>query len=204
MTFSARILAKMTLIALISAAFLMAPTAPAKALSRIKDLAEIEGIRDNLLIGYGLVVGLNGTGDSLRNSPFTRQSLESMLERMGTNVRGTDFQTKNVAAVMVTANLPPFANQGSRLDVTISALGDSKSLRGGTLLVTSLVGADSEIYAVAQGGIVVGGFSAQGDGGSVSKGVTTSGRIANGAIIERELIFDLAGLKKTETVLAQS
>lgn len=174
----------------------LAPITPAFALSRIKDLADIEGIRDNMLVGYGLVVGLNGTGDGLRNSPFTRQSLESMLERMGVNTRGTNLNTKNVAAVMVTGNLPPFGIQGARMDVIISALGDATNLRGGMLLVTPLVGADGEVYAVAQGPVAVGGFSAGGDGASVTKGVTTSGRIANGAIIERELKFDLASLRQ--------
>jgi flagellar P-ring protein FlgI len=123
----------------------------ANASSRIKDLADIEGIRDNQLIGYGLVVGLNGTGDSLNNSPFTRQSLQAMLERLGVNIRGQQLRTGNVAAVMVTGNLPAFATQGTRLDVVVSALGDSKSLQGGTLLVTPLLGADGEVYAVAQG-----------------------------------------------------
>ncbi len=167
----------------------------ASAFSRIKDLADVEGIRDNILIGYGLVVGLDGTGDSLNNSPFTRQSLEAMLERLGVNTRGTNLNTKNVAAVMVTGNLPPFGSQGSRMDITVSALGDSDSLLGGTLLATPLVGADGEIYAVAQGPVAVGGFSAEGDAASISKGVATSGRIANGAIIEREVEFTLAGLE---------
>ncbi len=168
---------------------------PAAALSRIKDLADVEGIRENHLVGYGLVVGLDGTGDSLRNSPFTKQSLEAMLERLGVNTRGTNVKTENVAAVMVTANLPPFATQGSRIDVIISALGDAESLRGGMLLVTPLIGADGETYAVAQGPVAVSGFSASGQGASVSKGVATSGRIANGAIIEREVHFDLASRK---------
>lgn len=171
------------------------PSSTANALSRIKDLADVEGVRDNMLVGYGLVVGLDGTGDSLRNAPFTKQSLESMLERMGVNTRGTNLNTNNVAAVMVTANLPPFATQGSRMDVIISSLGDADSLRGGMLLVTPLIGADSEIYAVAQGPIAIGGFSASGQGSSVTKGVTTSGRIANGAIIEREIGFELASME---------
>ncbi len=171
------------------------PSSTANALSRIKDLADVEGVRDNMLVGYGLVVGLDGTGDSLRNAPFTKQSLESMLERMGVNTRGTNLNTNNVAAVMVTANLPPFATQGSRMDVIISSLGDAASLRGGMLLVTPLIGADSEIYAVAQGPIAIGGFSASGQGSSVTKGVTTSGRIANGAIIEREIGFELASME---------
>jgi len=159
----------------------------ADAASRIKDLVNIEGIRENQLVGYGLVVGLNGTGDKLNNSPFTRQSLESMLERLGVNTRDTNLRTKNVAAVMVTANLPPFSTQGTRIDVTVSALGDSKSLQGGTLLVTPLKGANGEVYAVGQGSVAIAGFKAQGDAASITRGVPTVGRISNGAIIEREI-----------------
>lgn len=166
--------------------------APAEARSRIKDLTDIEGVRDNQLIGYGLIVGLDGTGDSLRNAPFTKQSLQSMLERLGVNTRGQTLNPDTVAAVMVTANLHPFATQGVRIDVSVSALGDAKSLRGGTLLVTPLFGADGETYAVAQGPIAVGGYTAEGDGGSVTKGVPTNGRIANGAIVEREIKFDMS------------
>lgn len=161
---------------------------------RIKDIADVEGVRDNMLIGYGLVVGLKGTGDSLTNSPFTEQSLKGMLERMGVNTRDANLKTKNVAAVMVTATLPPFAGQGTRIDVTVSAMGDAKDLMGGTLLVTPLMGADGEVYAVSQGQLTVGGFSAQGQAQSVSKGVPTSARIANGAIVEREVTFDLAAM----------
>ncbi len=167
-------------------------TAPTLAASRIKDIATFEGVRDNLLVGYGLVVGLNGTGDSLSNSPFTRQSLESMLERLGVNIRNSKLNSKNVAAVIVSANLPPFSRQGSRIDVTVSTLGDSKSLLGGTLLVTPLIGADGQVYAVAQGSTVVGGFAAGGDGASIVKGVPTAGRIPSGGIIEREIGFDLS------------
>lgn len=164
------------------------------AQSRIKDLVAIEGVRDNQLIGYGIVVGLAGTGDGLRNSPFTRQSIEAMLERMGVNTRDQNLQTKNVAAVMVTASLPAFSTQGSRIDISVSAFGDAKSLEGGTLLVTPLMGADGQVYAVAQGQLTVGGFTATGSSGSsVSRGVATNGRISNGALIERELRFDLAG-----------
>ena len=137
-------------------AALLPLSAPASASSaRIKDVVDVEGVRDNMLIGYGLVVGLNGTGDSLNNSPFTEQSLVGMLERMGVNTRGTNLRTKNVAAVMVTATLPPYSAQGTRIDATVSAMGDSKSLLGGTLLVTPLLGADGEVYAVAQGPIAV-------------------------------------------------
>jgi len=170
------------------------PVSSAHASSRLKDIVDFEGVRDNMLIGYGLVVGLNGTGDSLTNSPFTEASLVGMLERLGVNTRGSGMKTKNVAAVMVTATLPPFSSQGSRLDVVVSTLGDAKNLTGGTLLVTPLVGADSEVYAVAQGALTVGGFSAQGEGASVTKGVPTSGRIANGAIVEREIAFRFADL----------
>ncbi|MEP3245309.1 MAG: flagellar basal body P-ring protein FlgI [Sneathiella sp.] len=162
--------------------------------SRVKDIAEFEGIRENILVGYGLVVGLNGTGDSLTNSPFTQQSLEAMLERLGVNTRGANTKTDNVAAVVVTATLPPFSRQGTSIDVAISSIGDADSLLGGTLVVTPLMAADGEVYAVAQGSITVAGFSAQGDAGSITKGVPTAGRIANGAIIERELGFDMASL----------
>ena len=170
-------------------------TEPALAASRIKDIATFEGVRDNLLVGYGLVVGLNGTGDSLSNSPFTRQSLESMLERLGVNIRNSSLNSKNVAAVIVSANLPPFSRQGSRIDVTVSTLGDSKSLLGGTLLVTPLIGADGQVYAVAQGSTVVGGFAASGEGASIVKGVPTAGRIPSGGIIEREIGFDLSNAR---------
>jgi flagellar P-ring protein precursor FlgI len=174
---------------------------PAAASSRIKDITDFEGVRDNPLVGYGLVVGLNGTGDSLRNSAFTAESLQAMLERLGVSTRGQDLKTKNVAAVMVTATLPPFARQGSRLDVTVSALGDSKSLEGGTLLVTPLYGADGEIYAVSQGQLTIGGFVAEGVAESVTRGVPTSARIASGGIIEREVAFELDQLERVQIAL---
>ncbi len=178
---------------LLLACTLMAFQAQA-ATTRIKDIVDFEGVRDNQLIGYGLVVGLNGTGDSLNNAPFTRQSLIGMLERMGVNVRGENLNTGNSAAVIVTATLPPFTNQGSKIDVTVSTLGDAKSLQGGTLLVTPLMGADGEVYAVSQGTIAIGGFTAKGDGQQVSQGTTTGGRIAGGAIVEKELNFKLEDL----------
>ena len=175
---------------------------PAAALSRIKDIVSFEGVRENQLIGYGLVVGLNGTGDSLRNAPFTRQSLESMLERMGVQTRGVTVDTKNVAAVMVTAKLPAFAAAGSQIDASVSAMGDAKSLLGGTLLVTPLLGADGEAYAVAQGTVQTGSVSAQGaSGSSITRGVPTSGRIAEGAVVERELGFQLANLGQMRLTL---
>jgi len=171
-------------------ATVQAEAAP-KGLTRIKDIVEFEGVRDNMLIGYGLVVGLNGTGDSLNNSPFTEQSIIGMLDRLGINVRDDKLNTKNIAAVMVTATLPPFTNQGARIDVSISAMGDSKSLQGGTLLVTPLMGADGQVYAISQGPVSINGFSASGDAASVTQNIPTAGRIAAGAIIERELPFDL-------------
>ena len=161
------------------------------AAARIKDIVDFEGVRENQLVGYGLVVGLNGTGDSLNNSPFTRQSLQSMLERLGVNTAGENVRTANVAAVMVTANLPPFATQGSRMDVSVSALGDSDSLQGGTLLVTPLLGADGEVYAIAQGPVSINGFKAEGDAATIISGVPTTGRISSGALIEREIDFHL-------------
>lgn len=177
-----------------AAVALNAPFAlPAAAEPRIKDIADFEGVRENQLVGYGLVVGLAGTGDSLRNSPFTRESLAAMLERLGVSSTNGNLNTRNVAAVMVTANLPPFAAQGSRIDVTVSALGDARSLAGGQLLVTPLMGADQQVYAVAQGPLAIGGFSAQGaSGSSVTRGVPTAGRIASGGLVERELGFDIA------------
>lgn len=163
----------------------------ASSSTRIKDIVEFEGVRDNLLIGYGLVVGLNGTGDSLNNSPFTEQSLIGMLDRLGVNVRDEGLNTKNIAAVMVTGTLAPFTNQGARMDVTVASLGDSKSLQGGTLLVTPLMGADGQVYAIAQGPVSVSGFSAKGDAGSVTQNIPTTGRMSAGAIVEREIPFSL-------------
>ena len=175
--------------------------AAARGLTRIKDIVEFEGVRDNMLIGYGLVVGLNGTGDSLNNSPFTEQSIIGMLDRLGVNVRDNKLNTKNIAAVMVTATLPPFTNQGARIDISISAMGDAKSLQGGTLLVTPLLGADGQVYAVAQGPVSINGFSASGDAASVTQNIPTAGRIAAGAIIERELPFDMQTQNKTRLAL---
>jgi len=180
---------------------LLGAAVPALASSRIKDIADFEGVRDNMLVGYGLVVGLNGTGDSLNRSIFTRESLIGMLERLGVNARDSNLRTANVAAVMVTATLPPFARQGARIDVAVSALGDAKSLQGGMLLVTPMLGADGEVYAVAQGSVASGGFSAKGQGGSVTKGVPTSGRVSAGAIVEREVGFELTKLPTINLML---
>lgn len=171
------------------------------ASSRIKDIADFEGIRENQLVGYGLVVGLNGTGDNIKSIDFTKESMLSMLDRIGINARDGQLKSKNVAAVMVTANLPAFSRQGSRIDVMVSALGDAKSLQGGTLIATALSGADGEVYAVAQGQIAVGAVSAQGATQSVVKGVPTAGRIANGAIIENEIPFELDNMKTIRIAL---
>ena len=167
----------------------LAPGAAAQ--TRIKDVVNVENVRDNQLVGYGLVVGLAGTGDRLRNTPFTEESMQAMLERMGVNVRGSEMKTQNVAAVSITATMPPFARSGSRIDVQVAALGDATSLQGGTLIVSSLRGLDGEIYAVAQGNVAVSGFKGQGAAASVSRGVTTSARIAGGAIVEREVPYSL-------------
>ncbi len=182
--------------ALLAAALPLAAAVPAAAQSvRLKDIADTEGVRDNQLVGYGLVVGLAGTGDRLRTAIFTRQSLVGMLERLGVNTRDNEarLDTRNVAAVMVTANLPAFSRPGSRIDIAVSALGDATNLMGGTLLVTPLLGADGEVYAVAQGAVATGAVAARGGAASVQRGVPTSARIANGAIVEREIPYALAG-----------
>jgi len=189
------------LLAVLLAWLAAAPAEPAIAASRIKDIADFEGVRPNVLIGYGLVVGLNGTGDSLRNAVFTQESLVAMLERLGVSTRGVNLNTKNVAAVMVTATLPPFARQGSRIDASVSAMGDAKSLLGGTLLATPLLGADGEVYAVAQGALAIGGFEAKGEAQSVTRGVPTAARLPAGALVEREVPFALDSLPELRLAL---
>jgi flagellar P-ring protein precursor FlgI len=170
---------------------------PARGDVRIKDITTFEGVRENQLVGYGLVVGLNGTGDKLANSPFTSESIRGMLERLGAgNLNGASFKTANVAAVMVTSKLPAFSRLGTTIDVTVSSLGDAESLLGGTLIVTPLSGADGQVYAVAQGPISVGGFSAKGGSASHVEGVPTVARINNGAIVEQEIPFRLQDLEK--------
>jgi flagellar P-ring protein FlgI len=164
----------------------------AAAATRIKDIVAIQGVRANQLVGYGLVVGLNGTGDSPRNSPFTEQSLQSMLDRMGINVRNSKARPRNIAAVIVTAELPAFAGKGGRIDVTVSSLGDATSLQGGSLVLTPLNGADNQIYAVAQGPIAVTGFATTGKAETVTQGVPTTGRIPNGGMVERAAPGNLA------------
>lgn len=182
----------MRLSSLIAASLaLLAPLAPAVAGPRIKDIVSVENVRPNQLVGYGLVVGLAGTGDRVLNTPFTEESVQAMLERMGVNVRGAQMRIMNVAAVSITATLPPFARAGSTIDVQVSALGDATSLQGGTLIASALKGMDGEIYAVAQGPVAVSGFKAQGAAAKVNRGVLTSARIAGGAIVEREVPYAL-------------
>ncbi|MBZ4689633.1 MAG: Flagellar P-ring protein 2 precursor [Cereibacter sp.] len=168
---------------------------------RIKDLVQFDGVRGNDLVGYGLVVGLNGTGDGLRNAPFTEEIMSNLLERLGVNVAGEEYRPKNVAAVFVTATLPPFARAGGQVDVTVSAIGDAKSLLGGTLVMTPLNGADGQIYAVAQGTIIAGGVAAEGQAARVVQGVPTAGSIPGGARVEREVDFDFTGLTSLRLAL---
>lgn len=178
------------------ALFLIIMPHGAMAASRIKDITDVKGIRDNQLVGYGLVIGLAGTGDSMRNAPFTEQSTRSMLERLGVGIPPGSVRSQNIAAVVVTASLPPFVSTGERLDVTVSSLGDATSLAGGTLVMTPLSAADGRAYAVAQGAVSITGFAASGQAETVSKGVPTGGRIANGALIERELTADFNGVSQ--------
>ncbi|MDR3440790.1 flagellar basal body P-ring protein FlgI [Telmatospirillum sp.] len=195
-------------VAALAAAAILFTSYPAAATSRIKDIADFEGVRDNMLIGYGLVVGLSGTGDGLDNSEFTKQSMIAMLERLGVNARSanltagsnTGLKAKDVAAVIVTATLPAYARQGTKIDITASAIGDSTSLSGGTLLVTPLIGADGEVYAVGQGQ-VSSGYTASGAAASVTKGNPTSGRVANGAVVEREVGADMSNMESVQITL---
>ncbi|MBZ9732848.1 flagellar basal body P-ring protein FlgI [Mesorhizobium sp. CA18] len=160
---------------------------PGQVAARIKDIAQLQSARDNQLVGYGLVIGLAGTGDSLRNSPFTEQSIRAMLENLGIATEDGRARSKNVAAVIVTANMPPFVQSGSRIDIDVSSMGDATSLAGGTLVMTPLKAADGEIYAVGQGSVIVGGFTAQGQAEQLTQGVPTAGRVPNGAIVERSV-----------------
>ncbi|WP_395664881.1 flagellar basal body P-ring protein FlgI [Methylocella sp.] len=179
---------RLAVIGLVFAALL---SVPAHAAVRIKDIVSLQDVRDNQLVGYGLVVGLQGTGDTLRNSTFTEQALQSMLDRMGVNVRSMALRTRNVAAVLVTANLPPFIQPGARMDVTVSSLGDATSLYGGTLILTSLTGVDGQTYAIAQGQVSVAGFAVQGQAETITQNVATAGHIANGALVERDVPLTL-------------
>ncbi|WGW04635.1 flagellar basal body P-ring protein FlgI [Tropicibacter oceani] len=170
---------------------------------RIKDLVEVDGVRSNDLVGYGLVVGLNGTGDGLRNSPFTEEIMTNILERLGVNVTGEQFRPRNVAAVIVTGRLPAFSRVGNQIDVTVSAIGDAKSLLGGTLIMTPLNAADGDIYAVAQGTVIAGGVEAEGDAARVVQGVPTAGVIPSGARVEREVSFDFTQLSNLRLALRE-
>lgn len=177
------------------------PITASSAPVRLKDIVEFDGVRSNDLVGYGLIVGLNGTGDGLRNSPFTEEIMSNVLERLGVNVTGEQFRPRNVAAVLVTASLPAFARAGSPLDVTVSAIGDASSLLGGTLIMTPLNAADGEIYAVAQGTIIAGGITAQGQAARVTQGVPTAGVIPAGATVEREVDFDFSSMRSLRLAL---
>jgi flagellar P-ring protein precursor FlgI len=181
--------------------FTFLPVLALSAPVRIKDLADFDGVRGNDLVGYGLVVGLDGTGDAFRNTPFTEEMLAGLLERLGVNVSDDALRAKNVAAVIVTAGLPAFSRSGSRIDVGVSAIGDAKSLLGGTLVMTPLKAADGEIYAVAQGSIIAGGVSVTADAARVTEGVPTSGKIPMGARVEREVQFDFAEIETIRIAL---
>ena len=185
-------------------ALLLGLCGPAIAQIRLKDLVDFDGVRGNDLVGYGLVVGLNGTGDGLRNAPFTEDIMANILERLGVNVTGEQFRARNVAAVLVTATLPPFSRTGSRIDVSVSAIGDASSLYGGTLIMTPLNGADGQIYAVAQGAVIAGGVSVRGAAAEVVEGVPTSGTIPGGAYVEREVEFALASLSQVRLALREA
>ena len=191
-----RITPRLSALAGIALLLVLALSPGAEAQTRIKDVADVEGVRTNQLVGYGIVVGLNGTGDKLNNAVFTRESLIGMLERLGVNTRdqAKSLDTKDIAAVMVTATMPAFVKSGERIDITVSALGDATNLTGGTLLVTSLLGADGEVHAVGQGAVATGAIAARGAAQSVTRGVPTSGRIANGATVEKEIPFELGRL----------
>lgn len=182
-------------------AVLLLATGAADADVRIKDLVEFDGVRGNDLVGYGLVVGLPGTGDGIRNSPFTEEALANLLERLGININGEQIRPKNVAAVLVTAELPAFARAGRRIDVSVSAIGDADSLRGGTLIMTPLNAADGRIYAVAQGPVLAGGVTVEGEAASITRGVPTGGVIPDGARVELEIDFELAALEDLRLAL---
>jgi flagellar P-ring protein precursor FlgI len=170
------------------AATLISLCSPPASADRIRDLASVQGVRDNALLGYGLVVGLDGSGDQTTQTPFTTQTLTNMLSQLGITVpAGTNMQLKNVAAVMVTAKLPPFSRSGQAIDVVVSSMGNAKSLRGGTLLMTPLKGVDNQVYALAQGNVLVGGAGASSGGSSVTVNQLSGGRITGGATVEREL-----------------
>lgn len=179
----------------------LAPANPAIAQVKIKDIVDVEGVRGNDLVGYGLVIGLDGSGDTIRNSPYTEEALSNLLERLGVNIQGSNFRPNNVAAVIITANLPAFARKGSRIDVNIASIGDAKNLSGGTLIMTPLNAADGNVYAVAQGSVLISGFKAEGEAVSITEGVPTSGTIPNGAVVEREIAFDFNAMLNVRLAL---
>ncbi len=197
----ARILGRLALLLFLCATLGAPPSAVRASEARIKDLVEFDGVRGNDLVGYGLVVGLNGTGDGLRNAPFTEEAMVNLLERLGINVTGEDFRARNVAAVLVTGVMPPFGRAGSKIDVTVSTIGDASSLMGGTLIMTPLNAADGQIYAVAQGSVISGGQQAEGEAARITEGVPTSGTIPSGARIEREITFALEDLNEMRLAL---
>ena len=170
---------------------------------RVKDIAEIEGVRGNQLIGYGLVIGLNRTGDKVQQNLYARQTLQNLLQRMGISTAVDTLKPENIATVLVTATLPPFARQGSKIDVLVSSIGDARSLQGGTLIVSSLKGVDGQIYALAQGSVSIGGISAGDAGNSVEVNHPTVGRVPNGAMVERAIVTDLAANGSLTLVLRQ-
>lgn len=168
---------------------------------RLKDLVTVEGVRGNDLIGYGLVVGLNGSGDTLRNSPYTEEALASLLQRLGVNVQDEQFRPDNVAAVLVTATLPPFSRRGSEIDVTVASIGDADDLTGGMLVMTPLTAANGEVFAVAQGPVLISGFRAEGDAASITQGTPTAGTIPGGARVEKEVNFDFSHMSGVNLAL---
>ncbi len=176
---------------------------PVESTVRVKDVARVQGVRDNQLVGYGLVVGLNKTGDR-RQTIFSIQSLINMLDRMGVTITARDIRVENIAAVMVTTDLSPFSRAGSRIDCTIASIGDARSLQGGILLQTPLKAANGEVYAVAQGPVAIGGFSAGNGANGVQVNHPTSGRVVNGAIVEREVVSDLLNRENLELVLNEN
>lgn len=183
-------------------ATLVVPASPALAAEvRIKDIADVQGVRGNDLVGYGLVIGLNGTGDTIRNSPYTEEALTNILERLGVNVQDSDFRPDNIAAVLVTSTLPPFAREGSRIDINVASIGDASSLAGGTLVMTPLNAPNGEIYAIAQGNLLVSGFDAEGEGARLTQGVPTSASVPNGARVEREIPFDFRAQQSVRLAL---
>ena len=193
----------MNLLRLIFIIFFSCVSLPQSAYAqvKIKDIVDIEGVRGNDLVGYGLVIGLDGSGDSIRNSPYTEEALSNLLERLGVNIQGSDFRPNNVAAVIITATLPSFARKGSRIDVNIASIGDAKNLSGGTLIMTPLNAADGNVYAVAQGSVLISGFKAEGEAVSITEGVPTSGSIPNGAVVEKEIAFNFNAMRRIRLAL---